>query len=841
MGLLTFLLSFAIVFAGGKKEDYERANRLRELTSNKVYRDQIKANWLSDNKHFWYRVRAGANKYEYILVDAESGKRELAFDHHKLAQELKANGAGDISPENLQLSGLRFELDKNIVEFNLAGIGWRFNKNTGSLEKIKSLPEQISGCKPLDRIPRASRRTGNEVYLTFINKTDKPLRLYWISTDGERQRYAVIQPNGQHRQHTFAGHVWVATDENDKPLAAFEALEDSCECIIDGKNPPAAESANRESQQRTRTSARNVSPDGKWSIEIRDFNVFLKERDSENEFKLTEDGLKSEYYTSEIYWSPDSKKVIVVRLKEGDKRKIYLIESSPRDQIQPRLHEVDYLKPGDNIDIKTPCLFDVETKKQIPIENSLFSNPWSISNIRWWRDSRGFIFLYNQRGHQIMRLIEVNASNGKVRPIIEEKSDTFIDYNGKFFMHVLENSNEIIWMSERDGWNHLYLFEIPKVDDQVVSPKLKNQITKGEWVVRTVDFVDEKNRTIWFCAGGIRSGQDPYYIHYCKVNFDGSNLIILTEGDGTHEVEFSPDRKYLIDTCSRVDMPPVIELRSAIDGGKICELERANWDDLLKTGWRPPERFVAKGRDGSTDIYGIIIKPTNFDPAQKYPVIEHIYAGPQGAFVPKKFTVFNEMFYLAELGFILVQIDGMGTSYRSKKFHDVCYKNLADAGFPDRKLWIKAAAKERPWMDISRVGIYGGSAGGQNAMRALIDHHDFYKVAAADCGCHDNRMDKIWWNELWMGWPVGPHYAENSNVTAAHKLQGKLLLTVGELDRNVDPASTMQVVNALIKANKDFEMLVIPGAGHGAGETPYGRKKRSDFFVRHLLGVEPGS
>jgi dipeptidyl aminopeptidase/acylaminoacyl peptidase len=250
---------------------------------------------------------------------------------------------------------------------------------------------------------------------------------------------------------------------------------------------------------------------------------------------------------------------------------------------------------------------------------------------------------------------------------------------------------------------------------------------------------------------------------------------------------------------------------------------------------------VAKGRDGKTDVYGVIFRPTRFDPARKYPVIEEIYAGPQGAFVPKSFRAYHKAQSVAELGFIVVKIDGMGTSHRSKRFHDVCWKNLADSGFPDRILWIRAAAEQRPYMDLTRVGIYGGSAGGQSALRALLGHGDFYQVAVADCGCHDNRMDKIWWNELWMGWPVGPHYAEQSNVTQAHKLQGKLLLIVGGKDRNVDPASTMQVVDALIKADKDFDLLVIPGTGHGAAETPYGNRRRQDFFVRHLLGVEPRS
>jgi dipeptidyl aminopeptidase/acylaminoacyl peptidase len=253
-----------------------------------------------------------------------------------------------------------------------------------------------------------------------------------------------------------------------------------------------------------------------------------------------------------------------------------------------------------------------------------------------------------------------------------------------------------------------------------------------------------------------------------------------------------------------------------------------------------PERFVAKGRDGTTDIWGILHTPSTFDPARRYPVIEDIYAGPHGSHVPKSFKAWHGAQSLAELGFVVVQVDGMGTSNRSKAFHDVCWKNLGDSGFPDRIAWMKAAAATRPWMDLSRVGIHGGSAGGQSAMRALLAHGDFYRAAVAACGCHDNRMDKIWWNELWMGWPVGPHYAEQSNVVNAHKLQGRLMLIVGEMDKNVDPASTMQVVNALIKADKDFDLVVVPGAGHGGGGA-YGERRLRDFFVRHLWGREPRS
>jgi dipeptidyl aminopeptidase/acylaminoacyl peptidase len=319
------------------------------------------------------------------------------------------------------------------------------------------------------------------------------------------------------------------------------------------------------------------------------------------------------------------------------------------------------------------------------------------------------------------------------------------------------------------------------------------------------------------------------------VNFDGSGLTILTEGDGTHRIQFSPDHRFLIDTWSRVDLPPVNELRLTDTGRLVCQLEEADVTDLHSSGWRPPERFVAKARDNTTDIYGIIHWPREVNPSKKYPIIESIYAGPHDSFVPKNFRTNYGVDELTKLGFVVVQIDGMGTSNRSKKFHDVCWRNLVDAGLPDRILWMKAAATRHSELDISRVGIFGGSAGGQSALGALLTHGDFYKAAVADCGCHDNRMDKIWWNEQWMGWPVGPHYEEQSNVTLARQLQGKLLLTVGELDKNVDPSSTMQVVNALIKADKDFDLIVFPGAGHGAGGSPYGRRRRNDFFVRTLL------
>jgi dipeptidyl aminopeptidase/acylaminoacyl peptidase len=357
-------------------------------------------------------------------------------------------------------------------------------------------------------------------------------------------------------------------------------------------------------------------------------------------------------------------------------------------------------------------------------------------------------------------------------------------------------------------------------------------------VVRAVEKVDEVKRQIWFQASGMYPGKDPYFTHYYRINFDGSGLTSYTEADANHTVAFSADMKYYVDTWSRVDLPTVSQLRSVEDKKVTLELEQADIKELVAAGWRAPEVFSALGRDGKTDIWGVIVRPSNFDPSKKYRVIENIYAGPQGSFVPKTFSAFNPMQALAELGFIVVQIDGMGTNNRSKAFHDTAWKNLGDAGFADRILWHQAAAKKYSYYDISRVGIYGTSAGGQNALGALLFHPEFYKVAVSNSGCHDNRMDKIWWNEQWMGWPLGPHYAASSNVDNAYRLKGDLLLVLGEMDTNVDPASTLQVVKQLIKANKKFDLLFVPGGGHGAGGA-FGQRLLNDFFVHHLLGIEP--
>ena len=579
------------------------------------------------------------------------------------------------------------------------------------------------------------------------------------------------------------------------------------------------------------------SPDGKWEAYIENFNVHVRRKDAKDAkdregIALSSDGNEGNFYSQpSIRWSPDSKKLAAYRVRPGFRRVLHYVESSPADQLQPEYSTIDYQKPGDTLDIQQPVIFDLESKKQLDVDNGLFPNAFEMSDLSWWKDGRALTFEYNQRGHQVYRVIEVDPATGRARAIISEEPKTFFSYSGKKYRYDVADGKEIVWMSERDGWNHLYLYD-------GLTGGVKNQITNGEWVVRGVDKVDEETRQVWFQASGMAPGKDPYFVNAYRIHFDGTGLTALTEGDVNHTVTYSDDMKYFIDTSSRVDLPPVTELLRSSDRKVLMEIERADIRELVKAGWRAPEVFSAVGRDGNTGIWGIIVRPMTFDKSRKYPVIENIYAGPHDSFVPKSFSAYNSMMSLAELGFLVVQIDGMGTSNRSKAFHDVCWKNLADAGFPDRILWHKAVAAKYPYYDIGRVGIYGTSAGGQSAMGALLFHPEFYKVSVASCGCHDNRMDKIWWNEQWMGWPIGPEYAACSNVDNAWRLKGKLLLYVGEMDTNVDPASTMQVVNALIKAGKTFEMLVLPGLNHTSGGV-YGERKRYDFFVRHLLGIKP--
>jgi len=575
------------------------------------------------------------------------------------------------------------------------------------------------------------------------------------------------------------------------------------------------------------------SPDGKKEARIRNRNISVKDLLTGMETMLSKDGTSSNFYSANMVWSPDSKKIACMKIKPAELSYLYLLESSPEDQLKPRLQKRKYTRPGDPLPFRQPRIFNLLTGECTIPSNSLFNSQYMLWNLKWNDDSKAVTFEYNQRGHQVYRVLELSAETGNVRNIINETSDTYIYYKRRY-RYDMKNGSEIIWASERDNWNHLYLYN-------KITGVVNKQITKGEWYVREIQYINEQKRQIYFSANGMVPNEDPYFIRYYRINMDGSGLTCLTPEAGMHLASYSRDMRYLVDVYSTTDTPPVAVLRDAKNGRILLSLEKADHTALLSMGWNAPEKFVAKGRDGKTDIWGLIFRPSNFNPKTKYPVIEYIYSAPGESYVPKSFyAVYKNPTPLAELGFIVVQMDGMSTSYRSKAFESICYKNLKDAGLPDRMAWIKAAAKKYPYMDINKVGIFGASAGGQEAMTATLFYPDFYRAAYASCGSHDNRLGNIWWNEQWMGYPIDKSYKECSNVENAHLLKTPLMLVVGELDDNVDPATTMQVVNALVKSGKDFELVFLPGTNHTMGEE-FGEHKRFDFFVKILLGVTPPS
>ena len=815
------------ILAQGSKADYERALTIEQRTEPLFFPRIVKPHWATNQSAFWYEVTVGRNVREWWRVDADKGTRQQLFRSDRLANALARTIGRNVQTNALALEGVDFDWAIDRVRFRSHGRGWIYSDADGNLAEDKN-PE-LSSAKPLPPAGNLrTHRTGDRTTLTFINHRREIGEIYWIDTEGHPKSYGTVAAGGEKTLSTYAGHVWRVKGAGGTVWGNFEAgstferavLEEEAASTLEP--PPAPTNGLRG----------HPSPDGQWALEIVNNNVRLWKMGVDTAETLTTDGTTDDTYTDSVEWAPDSRHAAFLRVCRAQTHEVYWVESSPSDRLEPKLHHQDYLKPGDRVAVPRPYLLDVESRRIVGVATNLCANPYELGELRWAPDSSRFTFEYNQRGHQIYRVLAVNADTASVSTVIEEASPTFIDYSGKHYLHWNVQDGTALWMSERDGWNHLWRYE-------TTTGKVLNQVTRGAWVVRQVLEVDPEAQQILFYAGGVRAGEDPYYQHLCRVQLDGTGFVQLTQGDGTHEVEFSPDHRYFLDRWSRTDQAPITELRRTADGTLVVELERANSQELEAAGWTVPERLVAKGRDGKTDIFGILIKPSNFSPEKRYPVVEEVYAGPQDAYVPKAFGRETRLHAMAELGFIVVQIDGMGTSGRSKAFHDICWKNLADAGFPDRIAWIQSVAATRPWMDLSRVGIYGGSAGGQNAMRALIDHADFYRVAVADCGCHDNRMDKIWWNEQWMGWPIGPEYEACSNAVQAHRMQGKLLLMVGELDTNVDPASTMQVVNALEKADRDFELVVITGGGHGSAETPYGSRRRSDFLVRNLWGREP--
>jgi dipeptidyl-peptidase 4 len=801
----------------------------RQRTSGRVFRDRVVAHWMADKHRFWYRNELSALEREYILVDAVSGKRERAFDHMRIARAL----GNDVVAEQLSIDRLDFDAQGKLNGLLSARQYYKWEESQGILTPSAIAELAVSD---LGQPARQPSYTGAETNLTFVNRLNGPAEIFWISEEGKQQSYGKVDAGSRHDQHTFGGHRWRIDDSAGRSLGIVVADDIPSEVIIDGRQ---YENARRESPRRRGRASANgssprgsggISPDGKWRATIENDNLVIRDRQSDNVVMASTDGSTQQKY-EQLEWSPDSSSLVSFRIDNAKKLDVHLVRSSPEQGGRAVVESHPYSLPGDPFSTHEVNLFRLADKQQLKPVVDRFEHEWNQPNLRFSQDGQSVFYQQIDRGHQRFRLIKVELATGEVSFVIDERTESFIwtthtENQSLSILNWLDDSDQLLWATEKNGWRQLILL------DASTGQELR-ELTPPGIVIRGIEQLDSQQRVVWFMGCG-REGQDPYHLHYGYVELDSGRLVWLTEGNGTHAIEFSPDRSYVIDTYSRVDAAPQIELRRVSDGSLVCELERADVRQLSQSGWTAPEVFVAKGRDGQTDIWGIICRPRDFDPHKKYPVLEDIYAGPHGSHVPKSFSATQRYQSLNELGFIVVKIDGMGTANRSKAFHDVCWRNLKDAGFPDRIAWLKAAAALYPELDLERVGIYGTSAGGQNAAGALLFHGDFYKVAVAACGCHDNRLDKASWNEQWMGYPVGPHYAQSSNIDNAAKLEGKLLLIVGEVDTNVPPESTMRFVDALIRANKDFDLLVVPNAGHGMGGG-YGQRRMHNFFVQHLL------
>ena len=596
-----------------------------------------------------------------------------------------------------------------------------------------------------------------------------------------------------------------------------------------------------------------LSPDGKKAVYIKDYNLWVRDVANNDKKQLTKDGIKDYGYATDnagwksseraiVRWSPDSKKVATFQQDQRMSSDMYLVSTNVG---APVLKAWKYPLPGDKaIPTIRRIIIDVESGSvvnlQIPPDphratlSDDIASSGTLDDIDWKADGSEMAFLSTSRDHKQEKFRIANASTGAVREVFEEVVKTqFESGRGAINWRYLPNSNEILWYSERDNWGHMYLYD-------ATTGKLKNQITKGEWVVTRLLKVDEKNRQLIFMACGREPG-NPYFTHLYKIGFDGKNLISLSPEEGHHQISFSPSENYFIDTYSKPDVPPIMTYRS-MSGKLITELEKTDVSRLKATGWKAPHVVSVKANDGKTDIYGLVYTPTAMDPQKKYPVIDYIYPGPQGGSVGGNWSFSasrGDHQALAELGFIVVLIEGTSNPFRSKSFYDMSYGNMAENTLPDQIAAIRQLSTQFP-IDTSKVGIWGHSGGGFATAAALLRYPDFFKVGIAESGNHDNRNYEDDWGERYNGLVENSNYEAQANQNYAKNLKGKLLLAHGMMDNNVPPSNTMLVVDALIKANKSFDLLLFPNSAHGFGAFgPYMMRRRWDYFVTHLLNAQP--
>ena len=600
-----------------------------------------------------------------------------------------------------------------------------------------------------------------------------------------------------------------------------------------------------------------ISPDAKQAAFIKDNNLWLIDLTTGDKTQLTKNGEQDFGYatnnagwlrskTPVMLWSPDSKKIATFQHDSRDVKSMHLVSTNVG---HPTLDSWKYPLPGDkNIFMLERVIIDVDSKKVVRLKDkpdfqrsTVTDHVYSrgkMLDVQWNKSSDSLAYVSVTRDHNQATLKIADAKTGNVATILSEKASTFFESGkGKANWHFLPKSNEVIWFSQRNDWGHLYLYDLG-------TGTLKNAVTKGNWNVLQVRAIDEKSRELYFTAAGREQG-DPYFQYFYKAKFDGSELTLLTPEHGDHSVKLSDDNSYFSDSYSTPNTPAISVIRD-VNANVSIALEKTNISELQATAWRAPEAFVVKDRDGKYDIHGLMYKPSNFDPSKKYPVINYLYPGPQtGSIGSRSFRASRgDKQAMAELGFILIEIDALGTPMRSKSFHEFYYGDMGDSGVPDQVAAIKQLGKKYTWIDLDKVGIWGHSGGGFASTNAILRYPQFYKVAVSGAGNHDNRNYADPWGEKWQGLfkkneDGTTNYDNQSNPLFVDGLKGKLLLAHGTLDDNVPPFNTLIVVDALIKANKDFDLLMLPNRRHGFSREPYMMRKRWDYFVEHLMGKTP--
>ena len=604
-----------------------------------------------------------------------------------------------------------------------------------------------------------------------------------------------------------------------------------------------------------------VSPDGKKAAFIRDYNLWVRDVASGKETQLTTDGVKDFGYATDnagwihsdrpiLLWSPDSKKIATFQQDQRGVGEMYLVQTKVG---HPVLEAWKYPLPGDaTVTTIQRVVIDLEGPKVVRLQmppdqhrstlcDDIECRGSELEDVDWSADGAHLAFVSTSRDHKHETLHVADAATGSVRDIYDETAATqFESGQGRANWKYLPTSNEFIWYSERDGWGHLYLYDL-------TTGKLKNQITSGDWVVTQLLRVDDKNRQLYFLANGREKGENPYFAHFYRAGFDGKNLTLLSPESGTHQISLSPSGRYFLDSYSKPDVPGVTVLRDE-SGKLVANVAKMDTSKLVASGWQPPTLVTLKARDGVTDIYGLFYKPSKLDESKKYPIINNIYPGPQGGSVGGNWgfsPARGDCQALAELGFAVVQIEGMGNPGRSKKFHDFYYANMGDNTLPDQIAGMKQLAQKYSWIDLDRAGIWGHSGGGFATADAMFRYPDFFKVGISESGNHDNREYEDDWGERYQGLLTknsdgSTNYDDQANQNIAKNLKGHLLLAHGTMDDNVPPYNTLLVVDALIKANKDFDLLLLPNQHHGYGSASlYMMRRRWDYFVRYLQGAEP--